>query len=158
MLMATAGLALLLWIACCALLLTARARSRRWLALAAAGPLGFSVIAALADLAPAPGDRYQRFVGGLKTHRRVPFELAVFLAVWTVAYEAIVLERELAIRLESARTGTPIATIVAQQTAASGMWAAGEGFQILYLVPLLYLLWPIGFNLASRLFATRSRA
>ena len=150
-LMAAAGLAFVIWMFCCYLVLTSRHRSLRWLALAPAGPLGFSIIATLEDLSPAPGDLYQRFIGNLKTYWRVPLEIAVFVAVWVLAYNAMVLARELLIRLESRRTGVPVATIVAQQSAYSGMYAGGEGIEILYLVPLIYLLWPIVFNVAGHL-------
>lgn len=148
---AAAVLALVLWTSCCYLLLRSRRRSLRWLALAAAGPFGLIVIASLADRAPAAGDRYQQFVGRLTTSWRVAFELAVLVAVWVGSYQTVMLRREAMIRLESFTTGTPIATIVAQQTASSGMWAAGEGMEELYLVGLLYLLRPIAFNLAGRL-------
>ena len=154
-LIATAALALLLWIACCYLVLASRQRSRGWLALAAAGSLGFSVIAALEDRAPRPGDLYQRFIRGLKSYWRIALELTVFFGVWTVAYESIVLKRDVMISLESFRTGTPTSTIIAQQSASSGMWAAGEGFEVMYLVTLIYLLWPIAFNLVAPVFKPR---
>jgi hypothetical protein len=157
-LMAAAGLALVLWIACCYLVLKSRHRSLRWLLLSAAGPFGFSVIAALEDRAPAPGDLYQRFIRNLKTHWRAPLEIAVFVSVWFLAYQFVVLKRELMIRYESLTTGTPVSTIVAQQSASSGMWAAGEGLETLYLVTLMYLLWPVFFNLAGHLFNRRSPA
>ena len=48
-LMATAGLALALWVATCYLVLRSRQRSVLWLALAAAGPFGFMFIAMLAQ-------------------------------------------------------------------------------------------------------------
>lgn len=54
-------------------------------------------------------------------------------------------------------TGTPIETIINQQTASSGMYAFGEGLVALYLVTLIYLRWPILFNLACRLFKRQSR-
>src|SRR5689334_13124709 len=108
---AAAGLAGVLWVVCCYLVLESRRRSLRWLSLAAAGPLGFGVIAALEDRSPAPGDLYQRVITKLKPYWRVPLELAVFVGVWTLAYNVVVLGREVLIRLESARTGTPIATI-----------------------------------------------
>jgi hypothetical protein len=152
-----AALALALWIACCYLVLTSRGRSRRWLPLAAAGPFGFSVIAALEDRSPTPGDRYQHVIRNLKTPWRVALEIAVMLSVWCGAHALVVLQRELLIRYESLTTGTPIAAIVAQQSASSGMWAAGEGIQELYLVPLLYLVWPLIFNIASWLLTTGSR-
>jgi hypothetical protein len=149
---ASGVLALVLWTMCCYLVLTSRQRSLRWLALVAAGPLGFSVIAALEDRSPASGDRYQHVIRNLKTHLRIALEIAVFVSVWFLSYESVVIERELMIRIESITTGTPIATIIAQQNASSGMWAAGEGMEQLYLVPLMYLLWPIVFNLAGQLF------
>jgi hypothetical protein len=154
-LIATAALALLLWVACCYLVLESRQRSRGWLALAAAGPLGFSVIGALEDRSPRPGDLYQRFIKSLKSSWRAALELAVFVSVWIVAYEAIVFKRDLMISVESFRTGTPTSTIIAQQSASSGMWAAGEGFEVMYLVTLIYLLWPIAFNLVAHVFKSR---
>ena len=39
----------------------------------------------------------------------------------------------------------------AAASASSGMWAAGEGMEELYLVVTVYLLWPIFFNLVARL-------
>jgi len=154
---AAAALALALWVSCCYLVLTSRGRSRRWLVLSATGPLGFSVIAALGDRSPASGDRYQRFLRHLRTPGRVALEIAVCVSVWVLAYNAVVVERGIMIHLESRRTGTPAAAIIAQQNASSGMWAAGEGMEELYLVPLIYLLWPVLFNLVGWLFARRSR-
>jgi len=55
----------------------------------------------------------------------------------------MVLQRELEIRYESHMTGTPVARIVEQQSAESGMYAGGEGMEVLYLVPLIYLVWPV---------------
>jgi hypothetical protein len=144
-----AGLALTLWVACCYFVLTSRRRSIAWLPFAAAGPFGFSVIAALEDRSPTPADRYQHVISKLKTHWRVPLEIAVFVCVWGLAHESVALKRELMIHVESLTTRTPVTAIVAQQTASSGMWAAGEGIEELYLVPLLYLLWPIFFNIAG---------
>lgn len=146
---AAGGLALVLWVLCCYLVLKSRQRSLRWLPLAAAGPLGFSMIAALEDRSPTPSDRYQHVIRNLKTHSRVPLEIAVLVAVWLIAHACVVVERELMIHFESLASGTPVSAIVAQQTASSGMWAAGDGIQELYLVPLLYLLWPILFNIAA---------
>jgi hypothetical protein len=151
----TAGLALLLWTSCCYRVLKSRQRLLRWLSLATAGPVGFGVIAALEDRSPAPGDRYQRIIRNLKTHWRVPVEIGVLVAVWVVAHESVVLEHALMVSLESLRTGTPAAMILAQHSASSGMWAAGEGFEVLYLVPLLYLLWPVLFSIAIRPFESR---
>ena len=136
-------------------MLKSRRRSLRWLSLAAAGPVGFSVIAALEDRAPVPGDLYQQVIRNLKTYWRVPLEIGVFVCVWFIAYELVVLERELMIHLESLTTGAPVSAIIAQQSASSGMWAGGEMMEQLYLVPLMYLLWPVLFNLAGQLFNSR---
>jgi hypothetical protein len=35
--------------------------------------------------------------------------------------------------------------------ASSGMWAFGESLEVLFLVVLFYLLWPISFNVLGRL-------
>ena len=148
---AAAGLTLLLWTACCFLVLKSRRRSLGWLSLAAAGPLGFIVIAWLEDRAPRPGDLYEQLISRLKIYWRVPLEIAVFVAISLLTYEIIVFKRNLMIALESLMTGTPAASIIAQQTASSGMWAAGEGMEEIYLVTLIYLLRPVVFNLAARL-------
>jgi hypothetical protein len=52
---------------------------------------------------------------------------------------------------EAATTGASTAQIVALQAASSGMWAFSEGLQEMYLVVLVYLLWPICFNAVGRL-------
>ena len=155
-LIATGGLALVLWLSTCYLVLKSRQRSLRWLSLAAAGPFGFIAIAMLEDRSPAPDDLYQRFVRKLKMYWRVPLEIAVFVSVWFLAYESVVLKRELMISYESFLTGTPATTIIARQSASSGMWAFGDGLEQIYLVVLIYLLWPIFFNLAGRLFTPRT--
>jgi hypothetical protein len=155
-LVAAAGLALVLWAATCYLVLVSRQRSQRWLLLAAAGPFGFMFICMLEDRSPAPDDLYQQFIRKLKMYWRVPLEIAVFISVWFLAYEAVVLKRELMISFESFSTGTPAITIIARQSASSGMWAFGEGLEEIYLVTLIYLLWPIFFNLAGQRFMPRT--
>jgi len=155
-LMATAGLTLVLWASICYLVIESRKRSKGWLSLAAAGPFGFIFIAMLADRSPAPNDLYQQFLRKLKVYCRVPLETALLVSVWFLAFESMVLKRELMIRFESFSTGTPVATIIARQDASSGMWAFSEGLETLYLVVLIYLLWPIFFNLAGHLFSPRT--
>ena len=155
-LLAAAALAVVLWTGCGYFVLRARQRSLRWLLLAAAGPLGLMVIASLEDRSPAAGDLDQRRIRTLKAHWRAALEIVVFVSVWVLAYQAVVLKRDLMIGFQSFRTGTPASTIIAQQTASSGMWAAGEGMEAIYLVALLYLLRPIIVNGAGRLFASRS--
>lgn len=149
-LLAAVALALGVWAAVCYLVLKARQRSLGWLLLAAAGPFGFIGIAALRDRAPAPADRYQRFIAGLKPPKRLALEAAVFVSVWLLAALAVGAERSLAIAWEAYATGVPVATIIAVQDASGGMWAFREGLEALYFVVLIYLLWPIGFNLAGR--------
>jgi hypothetical protein len=149
-LMATVGLAAVLWASTCYLVLKSRQRSLLWLSLAAAGPLGFVFIAMLSDRSPSPHGPYQEFIGDLKWCWRVPLEIVMFFLGWILAYQCVVLKRELAIGFESLSTGTPAETIVAQQTASSGMYAFGEGLEAAYLFTLIYLLWPILFDLAGR--------
>jgi hypothetical protein len=149
---------LLLWALTCYLVLESRQRSLGWLVLAAGGPLGFMFISMLEDRSPAPDDLYQRFIQKLKMYWRVPLEIALFVSVWFLAYECVVLKRELMISFESFSTGTPTTTIIAQQAASSGMWAFGEGLEEIYLVTLIYLLWPIFFNLAGRQFKPATTA
>lgn len=156
MLMAAGGLALVLWTAACYLVLKARQRSVYWLSLAIGGPFGFTAIAILEDRSPAPNDRYQQFIRKLKICWRVPLEIAVCVSVWFLAFECMLLKRELMIRYESFMTGTPAATIIERQSASSGMWAFGEGLEAAYLVVLIYLLWPILFNLAGQLLEPRT--
>ena len=143
----TIGVAGILWLATCHFVLAAKQRSSGWLLLAVCGPLGFSLIAMLGDFAPAPADCYQRFVGRLKQRWRIPFEIGLFFAVWVLAFETMLLRHGVAIRLESITTGTPVATIIERQEAESGMRSFGEGLEVMYLVVLIYLLWPIVFNL-----------
>jgi hypothetical protein len=114
-LMAAWGLTVVLWIATCYLVLRSRQRSPWWLALSATGPLGFTLIAALKDRSPAPGDLYQQFIHKLKIYWRVPLEVALFLSIWTLTYQFVVLKRNLMINYESFSTGTPVQTIIDRQ-------------------------------------------
>jgi hypothetical protein len=152
---AAGGLALVLWLSTCYLVLKFRQRSLTWLLLAAAGPFGFIAISMLEDLSPAPEDLYQRFLRKLKMYWRIPLEIVFFISVWFLAFEFVVLKRELMISYESFMTGTPATTIISIQDASSGMWAFSEGLEEMYLVVLIYLLWPSVFNVASRLFESR---
>jgi hypothetical protein len=140
-----------LWFLTCFFLVRSKKRSYGWLALAMLGPFGLIVLTLLSNNAPAPGNLYQQFVGKLKIYLRVAYELSFFVVVWVGAYQATVLKRDLLIIYEAATTGTPTAQIIDQQNASSGMWAFGESLEVLYLVALFYLLWPICFNIAARL-------
>jgi hypothetical protein len=152
---AMAGLAMALWIGVCHLTLKSRKRSAGWLWLAA-GPIGLAVIAMLRDRAPAPEDLYQRFIGRLKLYQRVLLETGLFVSVWMAAFALVELSVDLMIQCESFVTGTPVATIVDIRNASSGMYAFGEGLEAMYVVVLIYLLWPLGFNAAGRLIKARA--
>ena len=142
---------MVLWLLTCFFLIKSKQRSYGWLPLAILGPFGLIILTMLSDNAPAPEDLYQHFVGKLKIYSRVAYELSFFVAVWVGAYQAMVLKRDLMIRYEAATTGTSTAQIIDLQNASSGMWAFSEGLEVLFLVALCYLLWPICFNVVGRL-------
>jgi hypothetical protein len=145
---------LVLWLLVCLLVIRSKKRSYLWLFLAALGPFGFAVLAMLNDRAPAEADRYARFVRNLNGFVRVGYELCTFVIVWLLAYEAMVLKRTLTIRYEAATTGVSTAQIMDSRNASGGMWAFAEGNEVMYLVVLLYLLWPIVFGIAGRVAAS----
>jgi hypothetical protein len=140
-----------LWFLTCFFLVKSKKRSYGWFPLAMLGPFGLIVLTLLSDNAPAPADLYQQFVGKLKIYLRVAYELIFFLVVWVGAFQTMVLKRDLMIMYEAATTGISTAQIIDRQNASSGMWAFSEGLEVLFLVVLFYLLWPICFNLAGRL-------
>ena len=140
-----------LWFLTCFFLIKSKKRSYRCLPLALFGPFGLIILTLLGDNAPAPGDLYRQFVGRLKIYLRVAYELSLFVVVWIAAYQAMVLKRILMIMYEAAATGTSVAQIINQQNASSGMWAFSEGLEVLFLVSLFYLLWPICSDLIGRL-------
>jgi len=140
-----------LWLMVCLLVILSRRRSCLWLFLAAFGPFGFAVLSMLNDRAPAQTDRYVQFVRSLKWFVRVGYELCILVIAWALAYEAMVLRSAQMIRHESATTGVSTAQIIASRDASSGMWAFAEGNEVMYMVVLLYLLWPIFFNVVGRL-------
>jgi hypothetical protein len=140
-----------LWFLTCFFLIKSRKRSYRWLPLAMLGPFGLIILTMLGDNAPAPGDLYQQFVGKLKAYLRVAYELSFFVVVWVGAYQIMVLKRDLMIMYEAATTGVSTAQIINLQNASSGMWAFSEGLEVMFLVVLCYLLWPICFNVVGSL-------
>ena len=148
------ALVAVLWLLVCLLVIRSKQRSYLWLFLAALGPFGFAVLAMLNDRAPAERDRYARFVRSLNRFVRAGYELCAFVIVWELAYEAMVLKRTLMISYEAARTGMSTAQIMDLQNASGGMWAFAEGNEVMYLVVLLYLLWPMVFNIVGRMAAT----
>ncbi len=144
-----------LWLLVCLLVIRSKKRSYLWLFMALLGPIGLAVLAMLNDRAPAERDRHARFVLNLNWFVRIGYELCIFVIVWVLAYQAMVLKRTLMIRYEAARTGLSIAQITDQQDASGGMWAFAEGNEVMYLVVLFYLLRPIVFNLAGRAAANK---
>jgi hypothetical protein len=140
-----------LWFLTCFFLVKSKKRSYGWLPLAMFGPFGLIILTMLSDNASAPGDLYQQFIGKLKIYLRVAYELGFFVVVWVGAFLTMVLERDLLIIYEAATTGASTAQIIDQQNATSGMWAFREGLEVLFLVVLFYLLWPICFNAVGRL-------
>jgi len=145
--------ALALWLLAFFLVIRSKERSPWWLLLAALGPFGLAILASLNDRVPAETDRHSRFVQNLNGFQRVAYEGCRFVAIWLLAYQAMVLKRNLMILYESATTGASTAQIIATQNASSGMWAFGEGLEVMFLVVLFYLLWPIVFNVVARLAA-----
>ncbi|HET9130318.1 MAG TPA: hypothetical protein VFO86_05180, partial [Terriglobia bacterium] len=103
-------------------------------------------------------DLYQRFVGGLKIYIRVAYELGFFVIVWVAAYQLMVLKRNLMILRQAAATGVSTDQIIALQNASSGMWAFGESLEVMFLVVLIYLLWPVCFNVVGRLLRPKASA
>jgi hypothetical protein len=122
------------------------------------GPLGLAILRSLNDRVPAETDRHARFVRNLNALQRVGYEVCRFVVIWLLACQAMVLKRNLMILYESATTGTSTAQIIATQNASSGMWAFGEGLEVMFLVVLFYLLWPIAFNFVGRLAAILRKA
>jgi hypothetical protein len=81
---------------------------------------------------------------------RAGYEICIFVLAWVLAYQGMVFKRNLMIRHEAAITGMSVAQIIDSQNASSGMWAFAEGNEVIYLVILFYLLWPIVFNIVGR--------
>jgi len=150
---ATVATVAVLWLLVCLQVIRSKKRSAAWLFLAALGPFGLAVLAMLSDRETAGLDPYSRFVGSLNVFVRAGYEICTFVILWLLAWEAMVLKRTLMIRFEAVTTGVPVAQIIDRQNASSGMWAFGEGLEVMFLVVLLYLLRPVVFNLVSRLTA-----
>lgn len=149
----SAAVVAFLWLLVCYLVIRSKERSSLWLFFAALGPFGFAILAMLNDRALAETDRYARFVRNLTGFVRVGYELCIFVIIGLLAYQAMVLKRNLMIMHESATTGLPTAQIIDLQNASSGMWAFAEGNEVMYMVVLLYLIWPMVFNIMGRVTA-----
>jgi hypothetical protein len=142
-----------LWLLVCFLVIRSKERSLWWMPLAAFGPFGFAILSMLRDRAAVETDRHEQFVRKLNVFVHVGYQVCTFVIIWMLAYQAMVLKRNLMIRYEAVTTGVSIAQIIDQQNASSGMWAFAEGNEVMYLVILLYLLWPIVFNIVARVAA-----
>jgi hypothetical protein len=152
-LLASGAVVAILWLLLCFLVIRSKERSSLWLFFAALGPFGFAILAMLNDRAPGETNRHARFVRNLNKFVRVGYEVCSFVIIWLLAYQAMVLKRNLMIMFESATTGVSTAQIIDRQNASSGMWAFGEGIEVMYMVVLLYLIWPIVFNIVGRVAA-----
>src|SRR5215471_707512 len=152
--LASGAVVAILWLLVCFMVIRSKRRSSRWLFFAALGPFGFAILAMLSDRAPAETDRHERFVRMLNRFVRVGYQVSTFVIIWLVAYQAMVLKRNLMIQHEAAATGISTAQIIDRQNASSGMWAFAEGNEVMYMVVLFYLLWPIVFNIVGRVAAT----
>ena len=150
---ASVAVAAILWLVACFLVIRSKERSSLWLFLAALGPIGFAILITLNDRTSQEKDRHARFVRNLNWMVRVGYEVCRFAFIWWLAFEGMVLKRNLMILYESATTGISTAQIIDQQNASSGMWAFGEGMEMMFLVVLLYLIWPAVFNIVGRLTA-----
>jgi len=137
----------ILWLLVCFLVIRSKQRSLWWLFFAALGPFGFAILAMLRDRAPLETDRHERFVRNLNRFVRVGYQVCIFVAIWMLAEQAMVLKRNLMIQYQSATTGMSTAQIIDLQNASSGMWAFAEGNEVMYMVVLLYLIWPVIFNI-----------
>src|SRR5580704_3915493 len=148
--LASTALVGILWLLACFLVIQSKGRSWLWLSLAALGPFGFAILAMLDDKAPAETDRHARFVRQVSRIVRVGYELCTFVVIWFVAFYAMVLMRNLIIMFQSVATGMSTAQIIDLQNASSGMWAFGEGLEVMYIVAILYLVRPPIFNTVGR--------
>lgn len=151
--LATGGAIAILWFVASFLVVQSKERSPYWIFLAMLGPFGFAILAMLNDKTPTEADRYTKFVRRMNPFVRAGYEVLLFVVIWGVAYGAMVLKRNLMIMIESARTGTPAQQIIDIQNQSSGMWAFGEGLDVIFLAVILYVLCPILFNLVGRLAA-----
>ena len=150
-----AGVAVL-WVLVCLLVIRSKKRSYLWLFLAALGPIGFALLAALNDRTTAETDSYTRFVRKLNWYMRAGYEVLTFVIIWELAWQAMILKSTLMIRYEAFTTGVSIAQINAVRDASSGMWAFGEGMEVMYVAILLYLLQPVVFRFVARMAATKA--
>ena len=145
---------LALFVVVCFLVIRSKKRSLVWLLLAVLGPFGFAILAMLNDRSPAAEtDSYERFVRRLNWFVRAGYEVCAFVIIWQLAYSIMVAKRMLMIAYEAVTTGVSTAQIMDIRDASSGMWAFGEGNEVMYFMILLYLLRPIIFRIGAHALA-----
>jgi hypothetical protein len=145
-----------LWVLVCLLVIRSKKRSFVWILVAALGPVGFAILASLNDLTAAEPDSYTRFLRKMNLFVRAGYEVLSFLIIWELAWQAMVLKSMLVIRYEAYTTGVSVAEIMKVRDASSGMWAFGEGMEVMYLAVLLYLLRPFVFRVVASVLARGS--
>jgi hypothetical protein len=148
----------IMWLVVCFLVIRSKERSLWWLFAAALGPVGFAILVMLSDRTRVEIKPHERFVRNLNWFVRVGYKVCIFVIIWMAAYQAMVLKRDLMIKYESYTTGVSTAQIINVQNASSGMWAFGEGMEVMYIAVLLYLLWPAVFNVGARVTANMASA
>jgi hypothetical protein len=145
-----------LWVLVCLLVIRSKKRSYVWILVAALGPLGFAILASLNDLTATEPDSYTRFLRKMNGFVRAGYEVLSFVIFWELAWQTMILKSTLMVRYEAYTTGVSVAQINAVRDASSGMWAFGEGMEVMYLAVLLYLLRPIVFRMVAHVAAMRS--
>ncbi len=145
-----------LWVLVCFLVVRSKKRSLVWVVFAALGPLGFVVLASLNDRTATEPDSYTRFLRKMNGIVRAGYEVLSFLIIWELAWQAMILKSTLMVRYEAFTTGVSVAQIMSIRDASSGMWAFGEGMEVMYLAVLLYLLRPIAFRVVASMAARRA--
>ena len=156
--LATLLLAMTLWFLSCGLSLKSKGQHWAWAVLGLLGPPGFIVTCMLNDRAPASSDRLRQFVQRLNIGLRIAYEAALLYGAYELGWYLVGVYRELVVRHQAASRGVSVAQILKEQDASSGMWAFGEMLEWMYLVVLLYLLWPLVFNALALAFRSRTSA
>ena len=149
-----------MWLLACVWLLRSKSRRRVWLWLALLGSAGFAVLTALSDRsALSPNDAYGRLLARLPKLLRVLYEVVRFAAFVAVAWQLVEWFDYGTALLEATRRGVPLAGVLAERDASSGMWAFGDGMRAAFLFVLIYALWPASYNaMAGLIRCLRRRA